>query len=240
MYKAVKDAGKYVFIHSCGDVDELFGRCPYFLIVQMKDKKIMDVDSIQNSSSKKAGGAGISAAQCIAEENVDAVITGSVGPRAEDVLRQFDIESYHGAGCIKDVLQEFIKGNLKKINEPAIKMKIAIPTDEKKGLIDSVAEHFGRCKTYTFLDETGNVVDIIDNTSEHNNGVGLPPELMKKHKANILLCKGIGPRALSLCSEYNIDVYVYPAKKVEELFDLWKNNRIKKANSNDVCKEHKV
>lgn len=24
MYKAVKDAGKYVFIHSCGDVDELF------------------------------------------------------------------------------------------------------------------------------------------------------------------------------------------------------------------------
>ncbi len=236
MKVAVSSKGKKID----DDVDKLFGRCQCFLIVQIKDKKIIDVNPIQNSSSEKIGGAGISAAQCIAKENVDAIITGNIGPRAEDVLKQFDIESYRGDGCIKDVLQEFIKGNLKKINEPAIKRKIVIPTDEKKGLVDCVAEHFGRCNTYTFLDEIGNVVEIIDNTSEHNNGVGLPPELMKKHKANILLCRGIGPRALSLCNKFKIDVYVYPAKKVEELFDLWKSNRIKKANSNDVCKEHKV
>ncbi len=76
-------------------------------------------------------------------------------------------------------------------------MKIVIPTDDKKGLDDAVAEHFGRCNTYTFLDENGKVIEIIDNTSEHMGGSGLPPELMKQHGANVLLCKGLGPRALS-------------------------------------------
>ncbi|MDD5222074.1 MAG: NifB/NifX family molybdenum-iron cluster-binding protein, partial [Patescibacteria group bacterium] len=84
-------------------------------------------------------------------------------------------------------------------------MKIVIPTNKRNGLDDKVADHFGRCPTYTFLNEEGEIVEIIDNTSEHMDGVGLPPELMKKHGANILLCKDLGPRALNLCQELGID-----------------------------------
>ena len=87
-------------------------------------------------------------------------------------------------------------------------MKIVVPTDAKKGLDDKIAEHFGRCLTYTFLDEKGKVIEIIDNVSEHTGGAGLPPELMKKHGANVLLCKDIGPRAIGLCKELGVDVYV--------------------------------
>ena len=43
------------------------------------------------------------------------------------------------------------------------KMKIAIPTDGNKGLNETVAEHFGRCKTYTFLDEIGKVIEVLGN-----------------------------------------------------------------------------
>lgn len=119
-------------------------------------------------------------------------------------------------------------------------MKIVVPTNGKKGLNDAVAEHFGRCNTYTFLDEKGNVIEIIDNTSEHMGGSGLPPELMKKHGANVLLCRGLGPRALNLCKELGIDVYVCQAETVKEIFELWKNKKIKKANSDDVCEEHRI
>ena len=91
-------------------------------------------------------------------------------------------------------------------------MKIVIPTNNKKGLDDTVAEHFGRCLTYTFLNEKGEVVEIINNTSEHMGGSELPPELMKKHGANILLCRELGPRALTLCSQLGIDVYVNQAE----------------------------
>lgn len=118
-------------------------------------------------------------------------------------------------------------------------MKVVIPTESKKGLDDSVALHFGRCNTYTLLDENGNLLEVIDNTSEHMGGTGLPPELMKKHGADVLLCRGLGPRAIELCSEFEIDVYVTDAETVKEIFDLWKNKKLKKADLGDVCEEHR-
>ena len=119
-------------------------------------------------------------------------------------------------------------------------VKIVIPTNNKKGLNDKIADHFGRCLTYTFIDEKGNLLEVIGNTSEHMGGVGLPPELMKKHGADILLCKDLGPRALNLCRELGIEVYVCQAKTVKEIFEMWKNNKIKKAGAEDVCEEHKL
>lgn len=119
-------------------------------------------------------------------------------------------------------------------------MKIVIPTNNKNGLDDQIAEHFGRCATYTFLDEKGTVIEIIDNTSEHMGGIGLPPELMKEHDANILLCKGLGSKAITLCEKLGIDVYVNQAKTVKNIFELWQNKKLKKAGSKDACEQHKI
>ena len=119
-------------------------------------------------------------------------------------------------------------------------VKIVIPTNRKKGLDDKVAEHFGRCLTYTFLNEKGEVVEIISNTSGHMGGKGLPPELMKKYGANVLLCRDIGPRAINLCKELGIDVYVYRIETVKEFFRLWQDNKLKKAGVADACEEHKL
>lgn len=118
-------------------------------------------------------------------------------------------------------------------------MKIVIPTDGDRGLDEMVAEHFGRCNTYTFLDGSGRLVKTIDNTSEHMGGQGLPPELMKKHGADVLLCRGLGPRALEMCARLGIEVYVCSAETVREIFLKWKNGEMKKAGSEDVCEEHR-
>lgn len=119
-------------------------------------------------------------------------------------------------------------------------IKIVIPTNGRDGLSDKVAEHFGRCNTYTFLDENGKLLEVIDNISEHMGGEGLPPELMKKNRANILLCKALGPRALTLCGELGIEVYCSKEQTVEEIFEKWQNNKIKKASPDDVCEEHRI
>ena len=119
-------------------------------------------------------------------------------------------------------------------------MKIVIPTNGRKGTAETIAEHFGRCETYTFLNEKGEVVEIIDNTSEHMGGIGLPPELMKKHNADILLCKGLGPRAIDLCKKLGIEVYVEQAETVNDIFELWQNKKLKKASTEDACEDHKI
>jgi len=114
-------------------------------------------------------------------------------------------------------------------------MKIVIPTNSNNGLNDTIADHFGRCKTYTFLNESGKVIETINNTSEHMGGSGLPPELMKKHGADILLCRGLGIKALRLCQELGIDVYTSDTVLVKEIFNQWKDNKLTKATSEDVC-----
>ncbi len=119
-------------------------------------------------------------------------------------------------------------------------MKIAIPTDGKKGVEDSIAEHFGRCFTYTFLSEKGEVLEIVDNTSENKDSRDLPPELIKKRGADILLCRDIGPKALILSEKLGIEVYIGQAKTVKEIFALWKNKKIKKADIKNACEQNKI
>ncbi len=99
------------------NVSNVFGRCPYFIIAEIENKKIIKTEAIKNISADQMGGAGISAARTVAEEDVKAVITGSIGPRASDVLRQFNIEVYNGKGCksVKEALQKFVDNKLEKI-----------------------------------------------------------------------------------------------------------------------------
>jgi len=98
-----------------GEVSDVFGRSPYFVIAEIENGEIKKTEIIENKSAGQMGGAGISAAQLMAEKNVNAVITSNVGPRAFEVLKQFNIEIYYGSGKIEEVLQKFIDGKLEKI-----------------------------------------------------------------------------------------------------------------------------
>lgn len=94
-------------------VDPRFGRCQFFLIVDSKTKKI---NAIPNAGVQVGHGAGISAAQLVADKNVEAIITGNIGPNAFMVLNQSSIEIYTGAFDItcKKALEMFDQGKLIK------------------------------------------------------------------------------------------------------------------------------
>ena len=116
-------------------------------------------------------------------------------------------------------------------------MKIAIPTNSRKGMEDTVQEHFGRCNTYTILDETGTLQEIIDNEGMHRGGSETPPRFLKRKGINILLCKSLGPKALQLFQNFGIEVYISDSNTVKAAFDSWKNKKSKKASSSDACED---
>ncbi|MBN1914636.1 MAG: NifB/NifX family molybdenum-iron cluster-binding protein [Parachlamydiales bacterium] len=118
-------------------------------------------------------------------------------------------------------------------------MKIAVPTMGKNGLEELVAEHFGQALFYIVVDEKGNVLEALENTSAHRGGTGLPPELLHQKGINVLLCHGIGPKALQLCKNLEIQVYVGESSSVKELFAHWKNQELQQAGMQDACKEHR-
>jgi predicted Fe-Mo cluster-binding NifX family protein len=94
------------------DVDQRFGRCQYFLII---DTETMKTKVVQNQSALSSGGAGIQAAQIITKEKVDSVITGNIGPNAFQILQAAGIKVFTGAeGTIKEVIEKYKKGDLQE------------------------------------------------------------------------------------------------------------------------------
>ena len=101
-----------------GNVDPRFGRCPFYVIVDIEDNEIKEQKTIENPSMTQGGGAGISAAQQVADEKAEAVITGNMGPNAFSVLNQAGIKVYIGTGQVKEAIQQFIDGKLEEVNAP--------------------------------------------------------------------------------------------------------------------------
>ncbi len=92
-------------------VDPRFGRCPYFLII---DSETMKFEAIPNTAAGVMGGAGIQAAQTVANEGVEALITGNVGPNAFQALSAAGIKIVTGAlGTVREVVERYKRGELK-------------------------------------------------------------------------------------------------------------------------------
>jgi predicted Fe-Mo cluster-binding NifX family protein len=99
-------------------LDPRFGRCLYFVIV---DPETMQFEAVPNVASGTTGGAGIQAAQTMADKSVKVVITGSVGPNAFQALSTAGIEIITGAsGTVKAVIEQYKRGELRKTDAPTV------------------------------------------------------------------------------------------------------------------------
>jgi len=100
------------------DVDPRFGRCKYFLII---DVETMNTESISNDSLMASGGAGIQAAQLVAKTGASTVITGNIGPNAFQTLSAAGVKVITGiSGSIKDVVDRFKRGEIKEVDSPSV------------------------------------------------------------------------------------------------------------------------
>ena len=99
-------------------LDPRFGRCAYFLVVNPDD---MSFEAFNNESAVQGGGAGIQAAQFLASQGVQVVITGNCGPNAVQTLSAAGIELFGGqAGTVKEVVERFKNGHLKPTSEATV------------------------------------------------------------------------------------------------------------------------
>lgn len=97
------------------EVSLVFARSPYFIVADLEDGDIKETSTVENPS-KNERGAGISAAQFIANKNVDALISGAVGPNAFNILKQIGIKVYKlQSGTVKENLKLFTENRMDEI-----------------------------------------------------------------------------------------------------------------------------
>jgi predicted Fe-Mo cluster-binding NifX family protein len=91
-----------------------FGRAAFFLFIEPEAQTI---DAVQNQPG--AHGAGVQAAQIVAQHAATAVITGSVGPNAFQGLSAAGIDVYVGAtGTVREAFDAYRAGELKQAASP--------------------------------------------------------------------------------------------------------------------------
>ena len=94
-------------------LDQRFGRTPSFLIYDLEQKSFTVIDNQQNLSAVQ--GAGIQAAETIARQEVDVLLTGHCGPKAFRVLQAAGIKVYNtAAGTVQEALDLFRENKLKE------------------------------------------------------------------------------------------------------------------------------
>jgi predicted Fe-Mo cluster-binding NifX family protein len=99
------------------DVDPRFGRAGYFLLV---DPDTLKWQAYPNPGASASGGAGIQAAQFVADQKVEAVVSGDFGPNAFNALKAAGISMYLYGSCrsAQEVIQRFRSGQIEPLVAP--------------------------------------------------------------------------------------------------------------------------
>jgi predicted Fe-Mo cluster-binding NifX family protein len=95
-------------------VNPRFGRCPFFLVFENNQGQFEVLD---NSAGQAVRGAGISSAQMLVDNRVEAVIAANIGPNAENALKSANIKIYLAdtSLSIEQVLKQFKENKLKQL-----------------------------------------------------------------------------------------------------------------------------
>jgi predicted Fe-Mo cluster-binding NifX family protein len=126
-----------------------------------------------------------------------------------------------------------------EMDEDVGKRMLCIPTLGPGGLDDFVSDHFGRAPTFTVVDLANNAVTVVENSGEHFGGMGVVPDLIAEAGADILLCSGLGPRAISMLEQLGIVVYVGACGTVREALSDFQAGRLREATEDTACKNHR-
>jgi len=99
-------------------MDQRFGRCPCFVLV---DPASEEFEVLDNQAAMMSGGAGIQAAQMVVNSGAGAVITGKLGPNAADTLAAAGVKTYLGAsGTVRQALEQYKTGRLQESRGPTV------------------------------------------------------------------------------------------------------------------------
>lgn len=98
------------------EVDPRFGRCQFFVIVDLED---MSFEAVANGNLAQTSGAGIQSAKVVADRGAKAVLTGQVGPNAYQVLSEAGLDVITGAsGPVRKAVQQYKNGQFQLAKKP--------------------------------------------------------------------------------------------------------------------------
>jgi len=89
-----------------------FGRCPYYIVVDVDDKEIKNVEAVKNPFYESHGQTG-DVPTFIQSLGADVIISGGMGPKAISFFQQLGIQALTGAsGIVGDIIKNYMSGQI--------------------------------------------------------------------------------------------------------------------------------
>lgn len=90
-------------------VDPRFGRAAYLLLIDPETNTIEAIDNRERANA--ASGAGVQTAQVVINSKADALITGRLGPKADDILSAAGLEVFMADQCtVREAVDRYLAG----------------------------------------------------------------------------------------------------------------------------------
>jgi len=220
-----------------------FGRCPSYLIVDIEGGEVKNKEIVPNPTYEEHQ-AGV-VPRFLREKGVQCIITGGMGPRAEEIFRRWGIEVIKGvSGKVDEVIEKFLKGELESTSEtsPVCRQrereglrrrkmagkgeKICI-TAEGDNLEAPLDPHFGRCQYFIIYDlESGEFEAIMNpNAGEGSGGGGagmIAADLVISEGVKAVITGEVGVGPSQRLKEKGIEIIILSSGTVKEAIEEYK------------------
>lgn len=99
-------------------IDDRFGRCPYFLVL---DTTLMTTEMIENPGQKEKNAAGIRACQMLIAEGINAVVVKNIGHNSHVTLTGAGMDVYIvTSGTVSAAIEKVKRGELTSAERPTV------------------------------------------------------------------------------------------------------------------------
>lgn len=118
-------------------------------------------------------------------------------------------------------------------------MRICIPTETTDAAESIVYSHFGSAPFFAIYDtEQGKCYSVPNCNDHHGHGKFTPLAALANEKVDIVLCRGMGARAVQVLNERNMRAYSAEGATVAEVVSNYQKGLCQELDSNNSCQDH--
>ena len=118
-------------------------------------------------------------------------------------------------------------------------MRICIPTQTRDGLDARVHEHFGSAPIFTIFETDTKALEVVENpNNKHLHGTCQPLNALNGTDVDVVVCGGMGARAVQKLNQGGIKAYRAKGDTVEEVIQNYGSGDLEELSVQNACMQH--
>ena len=118
-------------------------------------------------------------------------------------------------------------------------MRICIPTESDNGFDARVHAHFGSSPIFTIFETDTERLEVVNNpNNEHLHGTCQPLNALGGTHVDVVVCGGMGARAVQKLNQGGIKAYLAKGDTVQEVLQHYDDGDLEEITLQNSCVQH--